>query len=672
MNATTKTMYHDRDISSFQNRSSIKVMRFTQAAILPLLSLAVFAQAAPVSFSRQVRPLLEEHCAMCHSADTHTSDFEVSTYGALLAGGRKHGPAVTAQKPDQSPLFEYLAGKLEPRMPKGMTPLKPAETELVRTWIEQGAPDDTPQTTVSKDKLLSAALFSENAEQLLILRRSMRLAYVPKPNAPPQADATYTNPIDQFILAKWPDAKQRPHLCGDAEFLRRAYLDVIGVIPTIDEAKAFLVDTAPNKREKLIDALLARNADYAANWTPFWEEAIASTDTGVVGGIVRHGDYQKWIYQSFVTNKPYDVMVAELIDPAMPGFRKTKPEKQNGDVYLFPSYVLNATHDETIQTAANTAQVFLGTSMKCASCHNHFLNREWPQTRFLAFASLFAKSNLEVIRCEAHTGKYVEAKFPFDLPDVPKDVPVDVNSRLHRLAQIITDPADERFSKTIVNRLWKRYLGLGLFEPVDDYRIDRQPSHPELLNWLAYDFMQNGYDLKHTIRLILTSRTYQLQYDPKLEDHFDVAKPADPRYFRSPSLRRLTAEQLLDSIRLASTQELDPNERLYRKRESTDLTRALGRPVAHNEVSTGRPDDVAIVQALELLNGEEFHARVYGAQILKESPSIERLYWAVYNRPPAPNERKLAEKFLGDKPTADGLGDVLWALFTSPAFQYID
>ena len=210
--------------------------------------------------------------------------------------------------------------------------------------------------------------------------------------------------------------------------------------------------------------------------------------------------------------------------------------------------------------------------MKCASCHNHFLNSEWPQTRFLAFASLFAAKDLEVIRCEAHTGKFVNAAFPFRLPDVPDDVPADVPSRLHRLAQLLTDPMDDRFSKTIVNRLWKRYLGLGLFEPVDDYRADRPASHPELLDWLAYDFMQHGYDLKHTIRLILTSRTYQLKYDPALEDHFDIGKPSVPRYFRSPSLRRLTAEEVLDSIQVAALQKLNPAERLYKQPSSTDLT----------------------------------------------------------------------------------------------------
>jgi len=365
------------------------------------------------------------------------------------------------------------------------------------------------------------------------------------------------------------------------------------------------------------------------------------------------------------------VMAAELIDPFMPNYQKPVPEKMNGDYSVYPSFVLNADQNETIQTAANTAQVFLGTGMKCASCHNHFLNAEWPQARFLGFASLFAAKDLEVIRCEAHTGKFVNAAFPFQLPDVPADVPADVPSRLHRLAGLLTDPMDDRFSKTIVNRLWKRYLGLGLFEPVDDYRADRPASHPELLEWLAYDFMQHGYDLKHTIRLILTSRAYQLKYDPALEDHFDIGKPSTPRYFESPSLRRLTAEQLLDSMQVAATQQLNPAGRLYKQPKSTDLTRALGRPAARNEVSTGRPEDVAVVQALELLNGQEFHDRVYNAQILKESPTVERLYWAVFSRPPTPDELSAGQEFLKINPGADGLGDMLWAMVSSPGFAYV-
>ena len=653
-------------------------MRIAHAAML-LVCGAHWIPAAPVSFQKVIRPLLEDRCAMCHSSDARTSGFEVTSVAALLKGGDKAGAAVVPGKPNASPLVEYLTGKRQPRMPKELPALSAAEIGAIRNWIAEGAKDDSPADTKSaaagghalsdSEKLLNQALFSANAEQLMILRRNLRLKNLPKPAEPPTTGGA--NPIDRFIQARWQD-KQKPKLSSDAEFLRRVYLDVIGVIPSIQEAQTFLRDRTPGKREKLIDALLARDADYAANWTPFWEEAIASTDTGVVGGIVRHGNYQDWIYNSFLINKPYDVMAAELIDPFMPNYQKPVPEKMNGDYSVYPSFVLNSDHIETIQTAANTAQVFLGTGMKCASCHNHFLNGEWPQTRFLAFAGLFAAKDLEVIRCEAHTGKFVTASFPFRLPGVPDDVPADVPSRLHRLAQLLTDPLDDRFSKTIVNRLWKRYLGLGLFEPVDDYRADRPASHPELLDWLAYDFMQHGYDLKHTIRLILTSRTYQLKYEPELEDRFDIGKPSLPRYFRSPSLRRLTAEELLDSIQAAALQKLNPTERLYKQPSSTDLTRALGRPAARNEVSTGRPEDVAVVQALELLNGQEFHDRVYNAQILNESPSVERLYWAVFSRPPTAAEIQAGEEFLKNNPGPEGLGDMLWAMFASPGFAYVN
>jgi hypothetical protein len=204
-----------------------------------------------------------------------------------------------------------------------------------------------------------------------------------------------------------------------------------------------------------------------------------------------------------------------------------------------------------------------------------------------------------------------------------------------------------------------------LFAPADDFRLNQPPSHPELLEWLADDFMRHGYDLKHTIRLILTSRTYQLRYDPELEDHFDVGKPKAARYFRSPSLRRMACEQFLDSIRVASTQRLAPEERVYLNKASTELTRAMGKPSVRTEVTTSRPDDAAVVQSLELLNGEEYNKLIYSAEILKKldgRPAAEvadQLYRAVLSRG--------ATAGLADCPP----GDMLWALFTSPEFQYI-
>src|SRR5204862_2580839 len=174
----------------------------------------------------------------------------------------------------------------------------------------------------------------------------------------------------------------------------------------------------------------------------------------------------------------------------------------------------------------------------------------------------------------------------------PSAVPQNIDQRLHYVTILTTDPANPRFARTAVNRLWKRYLGLGLFEPADDFRIDSPSANPPLLDWLACDFVLHNYDLKHTIKLILSSRTYQLKYDPKLEDHFDVAKRDEPRYWRSPSLRKLTAEQAIDSIRVAAAQKLDDRMRVYHTTVSTALTRTLGRPASRVEISTARPDDV--------------------------------------------------------------------------------
>src|ERR1019366_8644117 len=269
------------------------------------------------------------------------------------------------------------------------------------------------------------------------------------------------------------------------------------------------------------------------------------------------------------------------------------------------------------------------TEMKCASCHSHFLNKEWPQARFLAFAGMFAPNDLELIRCEKKSGHFIPAKFPFDLPGAPEWVPQPIEERLHRVAQLLINPTNPRFANTIVNRLWKRYLGLGLFEPQDDFRLDQPPTNPELLAWLADDFMRHGYDLKHSIRLMLTSRTYQLRYDPELEDHFDVNHPQQARYYRSPSLRRLTAEELLDSVQVATTQRLDARRRTYLDKACTALTRALGRPASRSEISTARAGDVAVVQALELLNGEEFYERVYLGRMMDQGMNERDLAKAI-------------------------------------------
>jgi hypothetical protein len=628
--------------------------------------------AGKVSYARNIKPILANACDECHSADDHKSGFDISSVATLLKHGKKAGPGVVPGKPDESAIVQYIRGLADgPQMPKGEPALSEQDLHLIRSWIAAGAIDDSaafaassaaakkaaPIASGSADaarEALDAFIFGTDKSEQFNARRDYRLSLLPPAPKPPAVSGPVNNDIDRFIEAKWaaaklPAAKSPPPVCDDATFLRRIYLDLVGVIPSAEASRKFVADKSPDKRARAVDDLLARSKEYAADWTPFWEEALASSPT--VGGVATHGNYTEFIYQSFLENKPYDLMVAELLDPTVPGHQKSSAASANGKVNII-GFVRNDDHKDTIQTAANTAQVFLGTGMKCASCHSHFLNKEWPQKRFTAFAGLFATNDLELIRCEKHSGQFIPAAFPFDLPDAPATVPRDVDARLHYVTTLLIDPTNPRFAKTMVNRLWKRYLGLGLFEPVDDFRLDRPASHPELLDWLADDFMRHNYDIKHTIRLILNSRTYQLRYNPALEDEFNVQKPDEPRYARSPSLRRLTAEQLIDSIHKAAAKTWD-GKRVFRISTSTALTRALGRPASRNEISTGRAGDVAVVQSLEMLNGDELHEFIYSGEILDELASqsdrkkvVDQLYWTVLNRPATARELKLGLAYL--------------------------
>ena len=629
--------------------------------------------AAKVSYARDIKPILVNSCVECHSTEDKKSGFDASSVAALKQKGKKAGPGIVPGKPDESAIVQYIRGLADaPQMPKGSDPLSEDELHLIRMWIAAGAKDDSAEMASQKNesgsfgnlgadaqKLLNRLLYENlSVEERFAVTRQFRITFLP---APPQVPAVknsqwpIANPIDAFIAAKWseaklPEAKNPPSLCDDAMYVRRVYLDLIGLIPPPQVARDFVANNDPKKREKLIDELLQRHDDYAAHWTPFWEEALCSATAELNGGIGTRGNHRDWIFDSFKKNKPFDLFVAELMDPTLPSYRAPKYFEPNGH-RVVSAYIKNEEHMETLQTAANVGQVFLGTGMKCASCHSHFLNKEWPQARFAAFAGMFAPHDLELIRCEKKSGQFIDAKFPFDLPGLPNDAPKDLTNRLHRVAQLLIDPTNPRFSKTIVNRLWKRYVGLGFFEPVDDFRLDQSPSHPELLEWLAQDFVRHGYDLKHTIRLILNSRTYQLAYNPVLADHFDVQKPKEPRYFRSPALRRLTAEQLIDSIRASTTHSWKNENRTYLDKGSTPLTRALGRPAARNEVSTGRADDVAVVQSLELLNGTDLYKFVYSGEVVDEIAAsktniIDDLYWVALGRAPKENERTTAAEYL--------------------------
>ncbi|MFB3787036.1 MAG: DUF1553 domain-containing protein [bacterium] len=488
--------------------------------------------------------------------------------------------------------------------------------------------------------------------------RKERLATLPPPPAPPEGHGDANNPIDRFITAKWPDGDD-PRICDDTVFIRRVFLDAIGVIPCATEVEAFLSNPGPDKRSQLIDSLLARNEEYAIHWTQFWEDALCSNGNHQ-GGVGTRANFKQFIIDSFRENKPYDVFVAQLLDPDAAKYRG--------------GYVKSETHLDSVQTAASVGQVFLGMKMKCASCHDHFLNFEWPQKRFLGFASYFAPKDLQLIRCEVKHDEFLAPTFIYDNGNSEGKKLDTLEARLSEVTRLIIDPADPQFATTFVNRLWKRYMGLGIVEPVDDFRMDNPPSHPELLHWLAYEFVSHGYDIKHMVRLILNSRTYQLRFDPRLADRFEVGMDHS-RLFRSPAHRRLTCEQFLDSLSVALGVS---GRRMSYDDLSTGLTRSLGRPETRNEVMTVRSEESAVIQALEFINGEHLNEVLDNADlpgrlvgIPSREEALDTAFLSLLNRKPTVEERKVSLAFLDEGAGRDDWKDLLWGLAVSPEFQFI-
>ena len=483
--------------------------------------------------------------------------------------------------------------------------------------------------------------------------------------------------IDRFTAALWAAHHVTPPAAvDDHTFARRVYLDVIGLPPTAEQVERFVADNAADKREKLVDALLADKQGYAENWMAFWNDLLRNDEQTNIDGLRK--PITIWLYSSLLENKPLDRFTAELLNPG----------KDGPDGYLKGVNWrgrVNASQTPPVQAAQNVSQVFLASSIKCASCHDSFIN-EWKLEQAYGMASFFSPKNLEMARCDKPTGKIVPPKFLFpDLGDVAPNA--DGPTRLKAVAAMVTRPKNPRFARTLVNRLWKRLMGRGLFEPADDF--DGTAAKNDLLDWLAYDFMAHDYDAKRTLKLILLSRVYRL---PAVKES---KKGKEPPLLVGPTERRLTSEQYLDSVSMLTgywpkvevmkVKVDNPNIRAWRHRKPDNLALALGRPT-REQVCTRRDDESTVLQALELVNGAVLSGRLReGAKALlasdlgreEDAAKVARtLYLPALGRPPSDAEAALAKEMLGtpkDKPEARQAAweDFLWALCMNPEMQFI-
>ena len=262
--------------------------------------------------------------------------------------------------------------------------------------------------------------------------------------------------------------------------------------------EAFVADRREDKRDRLVERLLADDRNYTEHWLSFWNDLLRNDYKGT--GYIDGGRKQitHWLYSALLTNMPYDKFVAELVNPT--------PDSEGFTKGIVWRGVVNASQTPQMQTAQNIAQVFMGVNLKCASCHDSFIN-DLTLADAYGLAGIYADGPLEMVHCDKPTGQKAELKFLY--PELGAiDPKADKPARLKRLAEIITQRQDARLTRTLVNRLWQRFMGRGLIEPVDD--MEKAAWNPDLLDWLAEDFAAHNYDVKHLIRQILTSRAYQL------------------------------------------------------------------------------------------------------------------------------------------------------------------
>ncbi len=479
--------------------------------------------ARTVDFEKEIKPLFEAACIKCHAKGKDKGGLSIETREVFFKGGDT-GPAAVIGKSAESLIVEAVSG-LDPdtAMPKKGTKWTPGQVGLLRAWIDQGA--------VWPAGISFAKPPPENLHP-----RKVELTARPS-----------VHPIDD-LLSRYFAGKGVPfsNAVNDHTFARRVWLDLVGLLPPPEQLDAFLADNAPDKRTNLVTALLADKSGYANHWLTFWNDLLRNDYKGA--GFIDGGRKQitGWLHRALIENKPYDRFVAELVNPV--------PESEGFTRGIIWRGNVNASMLPPMQAAQNVSQVFLGVNLKCASCHDSFVN-DWSLADAYGLAAVYADETLELVHCDKPTGKKAAGRFLY--PEIGAlDGSAPKAARLKRLAEIITSPKDGRLARTIVNRLWARLLGRGLVEPLDD--MEKAAWNRDLLDWLAEDFVAHGYDLKHTIATICTSQAYQL---PAVEGPGEK----EEFVFRGPLTRRLTAEQFSDAIsvlggewaRLPSTLEFD-------------------------------------------------------------------------------------------------------------------
>ncbi len=696
-----------------------------------------FGEPQPVSFRRDVIPAFSQagcNTGACHGTPTGKGGFKLSLRGYLPdqdfmtlvrdSAGRR----ICAVQPETSLILTKPLGEVAHE--GGLKLDRTTKTyEYLRDWIAEGAHDDpSAPTAVALEILPGPRVLNDDAttQQIALQVRyadgsrrdvtpicyysasspeiaevdatgfvrfktrgevaiiahylnlvaNVRLTHLVEVPGFAASPVPQDNTIDAAVFNKLNRMRIKPsETCSDVEFLRRVYLDALGILPSPADVGAFLADTSPDRRVKLVDALLKR-PEFLDFWTLKFADILRAN-----GRLIQSKGthvFHRWIRENLARNTPMDQFVRELLT-------------SDGSTFQNPAANYYRIAREPESSVETTAQLFLGVRIQCAKCHNHPFER-WTQDDYYGFAAFFAQvkrknGNLpeeEVVFAspggevrQPRTGKVMLPKALGGPVFDPKAA-----DRRENLAQWLTGPENPFFAKSLVNRVWYHLIGRGIVEPVDDFRDSNPSSNDELLEGLATNFVKGGYDLRALIRSILTSRTYALSA------RTNELNADDNLYFSHAQPKLLPAEVLLDAIS-TFTSTSTAFEGLPKGTKATQIPdgklenpflRTFGRPARELACECERESDTNLSQALQLIGGPTVNGKLHEdsgrmaalASSAKSPEEITRdLYLTAVSREPSSTELAIAVAYI--KAAADrrqAVEDIGWSLINSKEFLF--
>lgn len=694
-----------------------------------------------ISFKLDVMPIFMKagcNSGSCHGAARGKDGFRLSLFGYDPDGDHQRitreipGRRVDLAVPESSLIVEKSLGAVPHTGGKRYTPDSELNQEMVR-WIAAGCPADaanvptvtgidiypkqavldgegeTQQVTVvatysdgtDRDVTAQALFLSSNdasaaiaengvvtagqrgeafvmarfstytvGSQYIVLPKGLRFTF-------PQTAAV--NYVDELVNTKLQKLRIAPSaVCSDEIFVRRIYLDLVGVLPTLDEYNKFMADARSDKRAKLIDELLERK-EFTEIWVGTWAEwlAIRSTNQISYKSMLL---YYTWLSEQIAKNVPLDKMVQDLLGAS-------------GGTFKVPATNFYQNERDTLKVAENVAQVFMGMRIQCAQCHNHPFDR-WTQDDYYSFAAFFAQVGRKNSEDYRETIIFNRAGGEVNHPVTRRAMPpkylggdlakTEGKDRRDVMAEWLASPQNPFFAQNFANRVWSHFFGIGIIDPVDDVRISNPASNPELLAELAKKFTSYRYDFRQLVRDICNSHTYQRATER------NESNMTDEKNFAHANLRRIKAESLLDCISsVTGTKDkfrgLPLGARAVQIADGTTTSYFLttfGRATRETVCSCEVKMEPTLSQALHLLNGDTVNQKIQTGGLidkrLKEKVSareiVDELYLTCLSRRPTPSEMQnfaaLFTEGLDPKDVKKGLEDLFWALLNSREFLF--